>query len=109
VNGECSKGIHAPSIRHHPLLSSSAYGHRQARAGVFASGLPVLEVESGGQAVEDRLAKTIADAKAAGAGAVVLGWAGMSRLRRGLSSGTGTMLIDGIVASAFIAQALASR
>lgn len=105
MSGQCSKSIHAPGIRRHPLVSTSAYGHRQACAGVFVSGLPVVEVESGGQAVEDRLANTIADAKAAGAGAVDLGCAGMS----GLSSGTGTMLIDGIVASAFIAQALASR
>ncbi|WP_163848431.1 aspartate/glutamate racemase family protein [Pseudooceanicola aestuarii] len=92
-----------------PVIAANvdAYGHRQACFGVFASGLPVLEVEQGGQAVEDRLAITIATARSRGAGAVVLGCAGMSRLRQRLSTRTGSVLIDGVVASAFMARAVA--
>ncbi|WP_323769034.1 aspartate/glutamate racemase family protein [Antarctobacter sp.] len=94
-----------------PVIAANVdlYGHRQACVGVFASGLPVLEVEGGGPRVEDRLAMTIAGAKAAGAGAIVLGCAGMSRLRHSLSDRTDTVLIDGVVASAIIAQALVYR
>ncbi|PJE28838.1 allantoin racemase [Pseudooceanicola antarcticus] len=93
-----------------PVIAANVecYGHQEACAGVFASGLPVLEVEAGGPAVEDRMALAIAGAKAAGAGAVVLGCAGMSRLRRGLSERTGTVLVDGVLASAILAQGLAA-
>lgn len=92
-----------------PVIAANveAYGHRQACVGVFASGLPVLSVERGGQDVEDRLATTIATAQTAGSDAVVLGCAGMSGLRHSLSARTGSRLIDGVVASAFIAQGLA--
>ncbi len=94
-----------------PVIAANVdvYGHRQACVGVFASGLPVLEVEQGGREVEDRLAMTIADAKAAGAGAVVLGCAGMSGLRQRLSDRTGAVLIDGVVASAFMSQAVSAH
>ena len=94
-----------------PVIASNVEGYGQERAcvGVFASGLPVLEVERGGQDVEDRLAMTIANAQASGAKAVILGCAGMSRLRHSLSARTGSRLIDGVVASTFIAQALACR
>lgn len=94
-----------------PVIETNVdcYGFRRACVGVFASGLPVLEVERGGQDVEDRLAMAIANAEVAGADAVVLGCAGMSRLRRRLSARTGSLLIDGVVASAFISQALACR
>ncbi|SFA84316.1 allantoin racemase [Poseidonocella pacifica] len=85
------------------------YGHRRACVGVFASDLPVLEVERGGQNVEDRLARAIPNAEVAGADAVVLGCAGMSRLRRRLSARTGSLLIDGVVPAAFSAQGLACR
>lgn len=91
-----------------PVIAANVegYGHQNACVGVFASGLPVLEVEAGGPHVEDRLATTIASAKAAGANAVVLGCAGMSGLRHRLSEHTGTVLVDGVVASAIMAQAL---
>lgn len=94
-----------------PVIAANVevYGHRGACVGVFASGLPVLELDQGGQDVEDRLAITIANAEVAGAEAVVLGCAGMSRLRPRLSARTGSPLIDGVVASAFISQALAFR
>ncbi|QDC10776.1 HyuE hydantoin racemase [Oceanicola sp. D3] len=92
-----------------PVIAQNvaAYGHNDACVGVLASGLPVLEVEQGGAGVEIRLAETIANAKAAGAGAVILGCAGMSGLRQSLAAQTGTVLIDGVVASAAMAQALA--
>lgn len=93
-----------------PVIAANVdlYGHQHACVGVFASGIPVLDVEAGGTEVEDRMAVTIADAKAAGAGTVVLGCAGMSGLRRSLSERTDTVLVDGVAAAAFLAPALAS-
>ncbi|MBT0957021.1 HyuE hydantoin racemase [Alphaproteobacteria bacterium KMM 3653] len=92
-----------------PVIAANAqaYGHGRACTGVLASGLPVLEVERGGRVVEARLAGCIAEAETRGAGAVVLGCAGMSGLRAGLAARARVPLIDGVVASAFMARALA--
>lgn len=84
----------------------SAYGHDGICAGVFASGVPVLEVEEGGADVETRLAGTIAQAQAAGAATMILGCAGMARLKPALARQTGAVLIDGVHASAHLARAL---
>ncbi|OUU29015.1 MAG: HyuE hydantoin racemase [Candidatus Endolissoclinum sp. TMED37] len=94
-----------------PVIAANVdlYGYRDACVGVFASDLPVLEIERGGSQVEEQLAKTIVGAKSAGAEAIVLGCAGMSRLRHRLSNRTDTVLIDGVVASAIFAQALTCR
>ncbi len=91
-----------------PVIEANvqAYGHAGACVGVLASGLAVLEVEAGGPAVERRLAARIAEAQTAGAGAVVLGCAGMARLRPGLSTRSGPVLVDGVTASAHLARAL---
>ncbi|WP_121066829.1 aspartate/glutamate racemase family protein [Chachezhania antarctica] len=93
-----------------PVIAANvaAYGHRPACAGVLASGVPVLEVEAGGADVEARLLDTIAAATAAGAGPIILGCAGMSRLRAGLAAQSGAVLVDGVLASAHLACALAS-
>jgi len=91
-----------------PVIEANVdlYGHRHACVGVFASGLPVLEVDRGGPRVEEQLARTIADAVSAGSGAIVLGCAGMSRLRNKLSDRTGALLIDGVVAASIFAKGL---
>lgn len=91
-----------------PVIAANvaAYGHQPACTGVLASGLPVLEVEAGGAPVETRLAATIEQARDAGAEAIVLGCAGMGRLRPPLTARTGAVLIDGVAASAHLACAL---
>lgn len=93
-----------------PVIEANVetYGHQQACVGVFASGLPVLDVEAGGIDVEDQLTRTIAKAEAAGARAIVLGCAGMSRLRAPLAARSDAVLIDGVMASAHLARALAT-
>jgi len=94
-----------------PVIEANVdlYGHRDACVGVFASGLPVLEVDRGGPRVEEQLARTITDAVSAGSDAIVLGCAGMSQLRNGLSDRTGALLIDGVIAAAILAKALTWR
>lgn len=92
-----------------PVIAANveAYGHGKACVGVLASGLPVLEVEAGGEEVEARLLESIAQSERAGAGAVVLGCAGMSRLRESLAGRSRVPLVDGVRASAHLACALA--
>ncbi|MDO6586709.1 aspartate/glutamate racemase family protein [Salipiger sp. 1_MG-2023] len=74
-------------------------------ASVRASGLPVLQIEAGGAPVLTRLADEIALAQADGAGAVVLGCAGMAPLTGALSARCAVPLIDGVSASAHLAAA----
>lgn len=73
---------------------------------VRASGLPVLEVEKGGEAVLSRLADEIRAAARDGGRAVALGCAGMTQLRPALAARTGLPLIDGVTASAHLARAI---
>ena len=77
-------------------------------ASVRASGLAVLDIEAGSEAVRARLASEIALARDGdGAAAVVLGCAGMTGLRDDLAARTGVVLIDGVVASARLSVAAA--
>lgn len=91
-----------------PVLQENIahYGLDRACRSVIASGLPVLEVERGGEAVLTRLSDGIMAAKADGGRAVALGCAGMAPLRVDLARRTGRPLVDGVVASAHLAQAI---
>lgn len=72
---------------------------------VRASGLGVLEIDEGTPAAVSRLSEEINLAKSQdGAKAVVLGCAGMARLHDTLLNLTDVSLIDGVVASAHLAQ-----
>lgn len=83
-------------------------GFGAACASVRASGLGVLAVEEGQEDIRSRLAAEILEARRAdGATAAVLGCAGMAALREDLFLRTGMPLIDGVVASANLAPALA--
>ena len=83
------------------------HGATEACASVRASGLPVLVVEEGSEATRARLAEEITAAQAEGATAVILGCAGMAVMRADLAARTGCPAIDGVAASAHLAQALA--
>lgn len=75
-------------------------------ASIRASGLPVLTIEEGSEATRAHLAKEIAAARDNdGAGAVVLGCAGMAPLADDLKARSGMRLIDGVAASAHLAAA----
>lgn len=91
-----------------PVLEENIarYGLSDACTGVLASGLPVLTVEKGGEAVLARLSDSIADAVAGGARSVALGCAGMAHLRADLMARTSVPLVDGVAASAHLARAL---
>lgn len=91
-----------------PVLAENIarYGLSPACTAVLASGLPVLVVEQGGEAVLSRLSDSITDAVAGGAKAVALGCAGMAHLRSDLMARTSVPLIDGVAASAHLARAL---
>ncbi|WP_172297012.1 aspartate/glutamate racemase family protein [Pseudoruegeria sp. HB172150] len=83
----------------------AAYGFGRACVAVRPSGLGVLEVEAGGPAVLARLGSEISAAARDGAGAVVLGCAGMALHRDKLTLASGPVLIDGVEASALLAAA----
>jgi allantoin racemase len=91
-----------------PVLEENIarYGLSPACTAVLASGLPVLTVEQGGEAVLSRLSDSITAAVAGGAKAVALGCAGMAHLRSDLMARTSVPLIDGVAASAHLARAL---
>ena len=91
-----------------PVLEENIarYGLSPACTTVLASGLPVLVVEQGGEAVRSRLSDSITDAVAGGAKAVALGCAGMAHLRSELMARTQVPLVDGVAASAHLARAL---
>lgn len=81
-------------------------GFDSACASVRAVGLPVLEIDEGGEKVRAKLEAEIMRAQEAdGAETVVLGCAGMAALAPNLSARTGLLLIDGVAASAHLAQA----
>ena len=86
----------------------AALGHAPACASVRASGIPVLTVEEGSEETRAHLARDILAAhREDGATAAVLGCAGMASLRDDLASRTGLPLIDGVAASAQLAEAVA--
>jgi allantoin racemase len=86
-----------------------ALGFRRQCASVRASGLQVLAIEDGSPEVRSILAEAIVRThREDGGDAVVLGCAGMSRLRSDLESRTGVTLIDGVAASAVLAAAAAN-
>lgn len=91
-----------------PVLEENIahYGMDRACRSVLASGLPVLEVERGGEAVLARLSEGIIAAEADGGRAVALGCAGMAHLRGDLARRTGRPLVDGVAASAHLARAI---
>lgn len=83
-----------------------SYGFSAACKGVRPSGLPVLEVEAGGETVLSRLRQDIEYLRALGAGSVVLGCAGMSAHFSQLQEGAGVPIVDGVRAAAALAQAV---
>lgn len=83
------------------------HGYTESCAGVRASGLPVLVVEEGSEDTRAHLASEIAASGAEGATAAILGCAGMAALRDDLAERTGLPLIDGVAASAHLAETLA--
>jgi allantoin racemase len=83
----------------------SVYGFGRNCVGVRPCGLGVLAVEAGGEHVLERIAGEIEGAERDGAGAVLLGCAGMSRHRVALAARTGPVIVDGVEASAFLAEA----
>jgi allantoin racemase len=86
----------------------AAMGAAGGCASVRASGIPVLDVEEGSEATRAHLAEEIEAARTQdGATAAVLGCAGMAGLRQDLSTRTDLPLIDGVAASALLAQAMA--
>ncbi|MBC2834222.1 aspartate/glutamate racemase family protein [Paragemmobacter straminiformis] len=92
-----------------PVIAGNieGYGFGGICAAVRASGLRVLEVDEGSPATVARLAAEIAAAESQdGIGAAVLGCAGMAPLLPALRDKTGLVLIDGVAASARLAQAL---
>ncbi len=92
-----------------PVIKSNigAGGYGQACASVRASGLPVLTIEEGSEDTRQCLADQIRLARDQDrADAVILGCAGMAAMALDLSSRTGVLLIDGVSASAHLAQAV---
>ncbi|MEP3329007.1 aspartate/glutamate racemase family protein [Sedimentitalea sp.] len=92
-----------------PVITANvaSYGYQAVCTGVLASGVPVLEVEAGGAAVETQLVATILRSRDAGAHAIILGCAGMCRMSAALTARTGAVLVDGVQTSAHLASALA--
>lgn len=77
-------------------------------AAIRPTGLPVLTVEAGGEAVVHRIAQEIAAAAREDGGATaVLGCAGMAGLREAITAKTAFPIIDGVRASAYLAMAAA--
>ncbi|PRY91212.1 aspartate/glutamate racemase family protein [Donghicola tyrosinivorans] len=85
----------------------AALGYSPQCLKIMASGLPVLTVEEGSEKTRRHLANGIDALTAEGAQAVVLGCAGMGRLRDDLTARTGAVVIDGVAAAAQLAPALA--
>ena len=95
-----------------PVIDANiaAYGFGPLCARVRPSGLPVLAVDEASPATLERLADEIAlSAAQDGVTAVVLGCAGMAPLLQRLQPATTLKLIDGVAASARLAQALITR
>ena len=79
-------------------------------ASVRASGLPVLDIEKGTEAVRSTLSSAIRDTQQeTECRSVILGCAGMAPLLQDLSARTHVTLIDGVTASAHLAMAVLGR
>mgnify|MGYP003669273311 CR=1 FL=1 len=91
-----------------PVIAQNieTYGFAGICASVRPSGLPVLTVEGGGEAVLQCLSAEIAAAHGEGAASVVLGCAGMAHLKADLAAVAPLPLIDGVAASALLAEAM---
>ncbi|MCV6822939.1 MULTISPECIES: aspartate/glutamate racemase family protein [Halocynthiibacter] len=95
-----SLGVSVPVIE----ANISTRGFKESCKGVWASGLPVLEIETGAESVIDTLAKSIDQAcETDGSETIVLGCAGMSPLLEPLNARCDVELIDGVRASAALA------
>ncbi|AJE47100.1 aspartate/glutamate racemase family protein [Celeribacter indicus] len=93
-----------------PVLEGNiaALGLSGLRASVRACGLPVLTIEAGAAGTIERIVAEMRAAKAEdGAECVLLGCAGMAPLAGLLAARTGMRVIDGVAASAHLAQAAA--
>jgi len=90
-----------------PVLEGNiaVYGFGRSCVGVRPCGLGVLAVEAGGEHVLDRIAGEIDAAAKDGAGAVLLGCAGMARHRPALAARSDLVILDGVEASAYLAEA----
>lgn len=85
-----------------------AQGFTGQCSSVNASDLPVLEIDSGSEAVRSKLSAVIKDVHQRGdAKAIVLGCAGMAPLLEDLARRTDVKLIDGVRSSAHLAIAAA--
>lgn len=99
-----SLAVSVPVIEHN--IKSTGFGPNCTS--VRASGLPVLEIDAGGQDVLQRLSDEIDAAVTDDAAqAVVLGCAGMAPLRDALAANSTVALIDGVAASVHLAQVAA--
>lgn len=82
------------------------HGLESGCLGVVPSGIPVLDVEEGRPEVLEQLSSEIVAMGARGAQSVILGCAGMTTHHKALSAASGVKLIDGVRASAVLAQAM---
>ena len=91
-----------------PVIKANlaAIGLADGALGVFASGIPVLEVEKGHPEVLDALSDRIAALAAQGATSVILGCAGMARHLPVLQARSPVPLVDPVRAGAHLAAAL---
>ncbi len=96
-----SLDVSVPVIEH----NIRAQGFSDQCTSVRACGVPVLEIDEGAEPARVRIADEIRAAGRDGAGAVVLGCAGMAPLRGDLAARTGMVLIDGVAAAAHLARA----
>lgn len=92
-----------------PVITDNitAYGLANHCCRVRASDVPVLDLEQPGSAARDKVSAEISHAIAEdGAGAIVLGCAGMADLAAELSATHGVPVIDGVAAACGFAAAL---
>lgn len=83
------------------------YGLNPRCAGIRATDMPVLQLETAPDEAEERIAAEIAAAIATdGTDAIVLGCSGMAELNRKLSDRFGIPVIDGVACATTMAEAL---
>jgi allantoin racemase len=83
------------------------HGFERHCRGVHGTDIPVLELESGGEALLRRIEQAAREALARDrSGAIVLGCAGMAPLCAELSGRLGVPVIDGVAAAVKLAEAL---
>jgi allantoin racemase len=83
------------------------YGMAARCRGVFATDIPVLELESDSPAAEERIAEQILLARSRKAEAIVLGCAGMVEMKARLEEKCGLPIIDGVTAAAGLVWTMA--